>query len=133
MVRIPKPLEWCINVGDQVLIPLKAQRGVVSLVEAIEVCVDVGEGSIIQTQWNLLLKAISIGDFVDIGAGPCTEVLGWVVSQIDQTCIVLQTKEGTNEIEKIPVHINWLKPAMPSVHLPKSTCMLNSVMKEYMP
>ncbi|PPQ83205.1 hypothetical protein CVT24_001328 [Panaeolus cyanescens] len=133
VIHIPKPLEWCINCGDQVLLPHKAQRGTVSLVGTTQVCVDVGEAGIIQTRWNHLRKAISVGNYVEIGAGPCKEAAGWVVNQVDQTCIVLQAQEGTNKIEEIPIHINWLKVATPPVHLPKPTRVLNSVVKEYMP
>ncbi|PPR02390.1 hypothetical protein CVT24_002052 [Panaeolus cyanescens] len=131
--HIPKPLEWCITCGDEVIISHTAQRGVVSSVDTTRVYVDVGEEGIVSTRWNALRKAITNGDYVEVGAGPCKEALGWVVSQIDQMCIVLQAQENTNEIEEISVHINWLKPTTPPVHLPKPTRVLNSVVKEYMP
>ncbi|PPQ85093.1 hypothetical protein CVT24_012087, partial [Panaeolus cyanescens] len=132
-LHIPKPLEWCMSVGDKVFIPHKNQMGLISSVEITQVYVDVGEAGIIPTRWNALRKAISVGNFVEIGAGPCKEALGWVVSQVGPSCVVLQSKEGTNEIEEIPVHINWLKPTTPPVNHPKPTRVLNSVVKDYMP
>ncbi|PPR03266.1 hypothetical protein CVT24_012809 [Panaeolus cyanescens] len=132
-IYIPKPLEWCMGCGDKVLIPLKKQRGIISSVEATQVYVDVGDAGIAQTRWNAVRKAIGFGDYVEIGAGPCTGVMGWVVSQVEQTCIVIQSKEGTNEIEEIPVHVNWLKTATAPVHLPKPARVLNTTVKDYMP
>ncbi|PPR07948.1 hypothetical protein CVT24_002547 [Panaeolus cyanescens] len=132
-IYIPKPLEWCMGCGDEVLIPLKKQRGIISSVEATQVYVDVGDAGIALMRWNALRKAIGFGNYVEIGAGPCKGVMGWVVSQIDQTCIVLQSKEGTNEIEEIPVHVNWLKTATAPVHLPKPARVLNTIVKDYMP
>ncbi|PPR01553.1 hypothetical protein CVT24_005888 [Panaeolus cyanescens] len=141
--KIPKLVEWCLDIGDEVIIPraqaqAQAQAHGIIVAQGVDfVEVKLDNGELVRSGWKGLRKAVGVGEYVEVTHGVQSALSGWIVDiNEDHYATIIQAEgneSGKMDIEEMVFHVNRLRVTVPpTIFIPPSR-VIDSVVKEYIP